>query len=239
LPNVLSLGPMPSRQERRKAERDAAKRAPAKAGAAGAGGAAAAGANVNMNPVGDWTTQTSDPFVLFRALGDDVVKQKADAGDRESQFSLGYRLLNAADSAAGATLLGAGGRSPKADEGTALLEQAAGQGHAYAMEALGHIQYVRKEYEQAVAWLTKGAEAGLPRAMRSLGRCLEEGEGVAPQDYPAAADWYRRAAEAGDGAAAGALSNMYSFGRGVACQIMPATSTPHFSPSFLELDGNT
>ena len=60
---------MPSRQERRKAERDAAKRAPGQAGAGGSGGAAAARANVNMNPVGDWTTQAEDPGVLFRALG--------------------------------------------------------------------------------------------------------------------------------------------------------------------------
>jgi len=57
---------MPSRQERRKAERDAAKRAPAAAGAAGATGAAgaataAARANVDVNPIGDWTTQAEDP----------------------------------------------------------------------------------------------------------------------------------------------------------------------------------
>jgi len=49
---------MPSRQERRKAERDAAKRASAQAGAAGAagaggaGGAATARAHVNANPTG-------------------------------------------------------------------------------------------------------------------------------------------------------------------------------------------
>jgi len=59
---------MPSRQERRKAERDAAKRAPGQAGAEGAGGAGGAAAtlanlNVNANPVGDWTTQTADPHV--------------------------------------------------------------------------------------------------------------------------------------------------------------------------------
>jgi hypothetical protein len=53
----------PSRQERRKAERDAAKRAPAQAGAAEARGAAAARANTNLNPVGDWTTQAKDPSV--------------------------------------------------------------------------------------------------------------------------------------------------------------------------------
>ena len=112
---------MPSRQERRRAERDAAKRAPGQAGAGGAGGAAAAFANsnVHVNPVGDWTTQTADPFVLFRALGADIVKQKAGAGDREAQFSLGYRLVREADGGAGPPL-GAGGRSPKADVGFAF-----------------------------------------------------------------------------------------------------------------------
>ena len=72
---------MPSRQERRKAERDAAKRAPAQAGAAGAEGASAARASVN--PVGDWTTQAGDPSVLIDALGFKVLKQKAVAGDRQ------------------------------------------------------------------------------------------------------------------------------------------------------------
>ena len=53
---------MPSRQERRKAERDAAKRAP-RAGAAGAAGAAAALVNIIVHPLGDWSTQTEDPYV--------------------------------------------------------------------------------------------------------------------------------------------------------------------------------
>jgi hypothetical protein len=53
----------PSRQERRKAERQAAKRAPAQAGAAGATGAATALANLNVNPLGDWTTHAQDPLV--------------------------------------------------------------------------------------------------------------------------------------------------------------------------------
>jgi len=54
---------MPSRQERRKAERDAAKRAPARAGAGGAAGAVAARTDVNVNSLGDWTTQAEDPYV--------------------------------------------------------------------------------------------------------------------------------------------------------------------------------
>jgi hypothetical protein len=87
----------------------------------------------------------------------------------------------------------------------ALLEKAAGQGHAYAMYQLGCIHRVREELEQCVAWLTKGAEAGLPKAMFGRGGCLEKGKGVAAPDYTAAADWYRRAADGGEGDAANNL----------------------------------
>jgi hypothetical protein len=108
---------MPSRQERRKAERDAAKRAPAQAGAAGAGGAAAARTHVNAKRGGDWTKQAADAGVSFDALGDDVVMRMARQGDREAQWSLGFRLVEEADGDGG--LLGAGGRSPVADVGLA------------------------------------------------------------------------------------------------------------------------
>ena len=79
---------MPSRQERRKAERDAAKRAPAQAGAAGApgaAGAAAALANLRVNPGGDWSTQAEDPVVgpggyksdfALLATSKDVIKRR-------------------------------------------------------------------------------------------------------------------------------------------------------------------
>ena len=101
-------------------------------------------------------------------------------------------------------------------EGMALLEQAAAQMHAGAMCMLGTMHDLRKEYEQAVEWFTKGAEAGLPEAMLKLGRLLDSGEGLAAPDYPAAADWYRRAADAGVGGAAQNLCTMYQVGRGMA-----------------------
>jgi len=97
----------------------------------------------------------------------------------------------------------------------ALLEKAAGQGQACAMDALGDLHYGRKEFEQGVEWTTKAAEAGLPRAMFNLGLSLDTGQGVAAPDYPAAAVWYRRAADAAIGEAAQNLSTMYTFGRGV------------------------
>ena len=115
---------MSSRQERRKAERDAAKRAPAQAGAAGAGGAAAARANphphvATMNPRGDSTTQAGDPNDLFQSTGPEILKTRADRGDREAQYTLGYWLVSEAEGPA-ATRLGTAGRSPKADVGLAL-----------------------------------------------------------------------------------------------------------------------
>jgi len=106
------------------------------------------------------------------------------------------------------------GCQPWAEEGMALLEKAAGQGHAYAMYALGSVYDIRTDYTRAVEWFTKGAQAGLPKAMYKLGCCLDARKGVAALEYPAAADWYRRAADAGEGEAAEKLSNMYTVGRG-------------------------
>ena len=80
-------------------------------------GAAAALETVNMNPLGDWTTQEKHHAALFRALGSQTVKQRAGEGDREAQWSLGMRFMGEADGV-GAPL-GASGRSPEAKAGLA------------------------------------------------------------------------------------------------------------------------
>jgi len=112
---------------------------------------------------------------------------------------------------------------------------AALQGHAYAMELLGAIHYEEQEYDQAMGWFTKGAEAGLPKAMFGLGGCLDKGLGLAAPDYPEAAGWYHRAAEGGDALAAWNLCTMYTVGRGVTrskrramqgCARPPTLATP-------------
>jgi TPR repeat protein len=178
------------------ANQGAARAAGGNQGAAGAA-AAAALANLRVNvtpPLGDWTTQAEDPNPLFHALGRPMVKQRAAEGDRDAQYSLGFALVGKAGGEG--VPLGAGGRTPESDVGVALLEKAAGQGHVYAMLTLGTIHRERKEHEQAVAWFTKAAEAGLPEAMFNLGCCLDEGEGVAA-DPQAAMGWFRRAADAG------------------------------------------
>ena len=107
----------------------------------------------------------------------------------------------------------------------ALLEKAAGHGHVYAMDTLAFIHDERKEHERATEWYTKGAEAGVPKAMFILGCRLDDREGVAAPDYPAAAGWYRRAADAGVREAANNLATMYAVGRGRAWQIVPTSSS--------------
>jgi TPR repeat protein len=44
------------------------------------------------------------------------------------------------------------------------------------MHTLGCFHHKRNEYEQAAAWYTKSAEAGLPRVVFSLGCCLDAGQ---------------------------------------------------------------
>ena len=107
----------------------------------------------------------------------------------------------------------------------ALLEKAAGQGHAHAMQALGCFHDARNDHEQAAAWFTKAAETGLPKAMFNLGLSIDKGEGVVAPDYLAAAGWYQRAADAGHGSAVGP---------GIHCSPCPPTLV---EPSSLELNG--
>jgi hypothetical protein len=56
--------------------------------------------------------------LLHTALGFEAVKQRAAKGEGEAQFSQGCFLVSEADGHVG--LMGAGGRSPKADVGLAL-----------------------------------------------------------------------------------------------------------------------
>ena len=56
-----------------------------------------------------------------------------------------------------------------ADEGMALMEKAAAQGHAYAMRTLAGNYASRNEHERAKGWATKGAETGCPDMMAGRG----------------------------------------------------------------------
>jgi type II secretory pathway pseudopilin PulG len=80
----------PSRQERRRAEREAARRTPNQAQRA----AYLDNIQANVNQLGDWTTQAQDPMAMFDAMSTEVVMQKAALLDREAMWSLGFWLVN-------------------------------------------------------------------------------------------------------------------------------------------------
>jgi hypothetical protein len=60
------------------------------------------------------------PSALLRALGAQVVEQKAIEGDMEAQFSQGGWMVNAVAGAGGAGLSGAAGSSPQVEVGLAV-----------------------------------------------------------------------------------------------------------------------
>ena len=91
-----------------------------------AGGAAAALANLRVNPGGDWTTQAGNPYVLIDAIGAEILKQKADEGDRAAQFSLGVKLMSEEAEGGAVTLRDAAG---KAEVGLALCTDTTRHAH--------------------------------------------------------------------------------------------------------------
>ena len=73
---------------------------------------------------------------------------------------------------------------------------------------------VEQDYEQAVEWYQKAAEAGDAAAMSRLGDCYFQGQGV-EADYAQAVEWYRQAAEAGNSDGMVGLGRCYEDGYGV------------------------
>ena len=71
-----------------------------------------------------------------------------------------------------------------------------------------------QDYQEAVKWYRKAAEAGDAYAQFKLGTCYYYGRGV-NQDYAEAANWYRTAANQGDVDAEQGLGFMYDMGQGV------------------------
>ncbi len=88
-----------------------------------------------------------------------------------------------------------------------------------AMNARGDDYYygragLPKNYEQAVNWYRKAADAGSATGMTNLGWMYQNGYGLA-KDYPQAVSWYRKAAEAGDAQGMQNLGVMYADGSGL------------------------
>jgi TPR repeat protein len=81
----------------------------------------------------------------------------------------------------------------------------------YLLDAVGG---VKRDQAAAAEWFRAAAQAGDREAMNMLGRCLENGWGVAV-DYARAVRWFRASAEAGFDWGQYNLANMHLRGDGV------------------------
>ena len=129
----------------------------------------------------------------------DEIKEKAEAGDAESQFNLGSMYSQ--------------GNEVKQDyfEAFKWWNKAAEQGYVGAQSNLGFMydngRGVKQNYYEAFKWYRKAAEQNFADAQYNLGFMYENGEGVS-KDYKEAAKWYRKAAQQGDSDAQNALKRL-------------------------------
>ena len=134
-------------------------------------------------------------------------KAKAEQGDAEAQFNLGWCYDD--------------GRGVAKDyvEAVKWYRKAAEQNFAPAQFNLGYCyangQGVKKDKEEAVEWYRKAAEQNYIPAQSNLGWCYDNGSGVA-KDYGEAVKWYRKAAVQGHAEAQYNLGCCYANGQGVA-----------------------
>jgi TPR repeat protein len=134
-------------------------------------------------------------------------KMKAEAGDAEAQYALGWMYAR-----------GEGVPKDAAKE-FEWFQKAAVQGYAKAQEGLGACYYfgigVPKNAAKAVEWFQKAAVQGTAGAQLQLGLMYSrDGEGV-PKNAAKAFEWVQKAAAQGYAGAQVVLGVMYYDGKGV------------------------
>jgi TPR repeat protein len=143
----------------------------------------------------------------------DELKQKASAGDAESQYQLGVRYTS-----------GTGVAEDYATAGK-WLRLAAQQDHPDAQYlwgiALNTGRGVDEDQEEAVSWFTKAALAGKSRARYQLGEAFLNGRGV-NKDVAWGARWLGLAAYQGHAEAQFSLGVLYTRGLGVPVDMVQA-----------------
>ena len=133
-----------------------------------------------------------------------IIFEKANAGDTNAQFKLGFMYANGQD-------------VPKDDiEAVRWYRRAADQGFADAKNNLRFMyannRGIPSDTVEMAKWYRQAAEYGYASAQNRLGRLYDEGEGV-PKDAAEAAKWYRLAAAQGDVDAQKRLSSIISADR--------------------------
>ncbi len=136
-----------------------------------------------------------------------ALTNKAEAGDAEAQYNLGWMYAN-------------GEGVPKdAAKAVEWWQKAAAQGNAIAQYSLARMYAIGegapKNLTIAVDWLQKAAEQGDVDAQYYLGILSFTGNSGVPKNLAKAVDWLQKAAEQGKADAQLQLSTMYRDGKGV------------------------
>ncbi len=130
-----------------------------------------------------------------------TMDQQAEAGDAETQYSLGEHYAN-----------GYAEYPQDYKEGARWYRKAAEQGHVRAMFELGDMynkgKGVPQDFKETAKWYRKSAEQGHSKAQWMLGGLYVSGEGV-PKDYVTAYAWVWIAVTNGDLAAKKVISTFH------------------------------
>ena len=137
----------------------------------------------------DWFIPAK-PAVATKDLPLSDLKAKAEQGDTEAQYNLGYRYYNGVD-----------GVSKDYSQAVYWYTKVAKQGYAQAQNELGTCYYnggygVSKDYSKAMYWFSKAAEQGDSIAQHNLGVCYYNGRGIA-KDKDMAKYWFEKSAAQG------------------------------------------
>lgn len=128
-------------------------------------------------------------FDQFGDVAGESLKSQAEAGDAESQFQYGLRLLTGKAEEKGSKA-----------QGAAWIQKAAKQDLDKAMHVLGILyeegEGVGQDLAKAVQWQQKAAEKGFAEAQWHLATLYDQGKGV-EKDPSAAAEWAMQAAGQG------------------------------------------
>ena len=140
--------------------------------------------------VADWFTSSETKELIT----------KADAGDKDAQFKVGY----AYDSGNGAP--------SSSDNAKKYYRMAAQHGHVEAQNSLGSMYQAEKNYIEAKSWYELAFAQNHPMATNSLGQLYDLGLGI-PQDRNKGFELYSRSADLGHARAMWNLAIMYGGGQ--------------------------
>ena len=135
------------------------------------------------------------------------VRTKAEKGDAQAQFDLGFMYDE--------------GKSVERDstEATKWYRKAAEQGFAKAQLNLAAMyesgEGIPQDYKEAARWNLKASEQGITLAEVNMGRFYRDGKGV-PTSATEAVRWFRKAADKGESNGQMQLGFAYFYGDGIA-----------------------